>query len=132
MSSMGSGGGKQAPHSGYDQRAVAVLEEAMALGAVPLVKLEGDATIDMRSLPPNVAEVYVLAVMGQMQRRRDPRRVLHPGLKLIAEVPGSRVHLARGDGPIAAETALASISLAHIRYFRLRHSFSLSASPVTK
>lgn len=70
-------GGKQAPHSGYDQRAVAVLEEAMALGAVPLVKLDGEATIDMRALPPNVAEVYVLAVMGQMQRRRDPRRETH-------------------------------------------------------
>lgn len=32
-------------------------------------KLEGPAVIDLRSLPPNVAEVYVLTIMRQLQRR---------------------------------------------------------------
>ena len=65
--------GKPAPQSGFEQRAVSVLEEAIALGTLPLVKLDGEVTLDLRSLPPNVAEVYVLTVMGQLQRRRDPR-----------------------------------------------------------
>ena len=33
------GGGEDAPHLGYDARAVTVLEEAMALGVVPQVRL---------------------------------------------------------------------------------------------
>jgi len=32
-------------------------------------KLEGPAVIDLRSLPPNVAEVYVLTIMQKLQRR---------------------------------------------------------------
>ena len=40
-----------------------------APGVLVQAKLEGPAVIDLRSLPPNVAEVYVLTIMRQLQRR---------------------------------------------------------------
>ena len=59
--------------------------------SLPQAKLEGPAVIDLRSLPPNVAEVYVLTIMQKLQRRCDTHLVLcRPGVAAcIASVPGT-------------------------------------------
>ena len=40
----------------FDSRAVGVLEEAIALGAVPQFNISSAAPIDLRALPPCLAE----------------------------------------------------------------------------
>lgn len=42
-------------------------------GALPGYKLGEGCTLEMRGMPANVAEVYTLAVLQHLQRRRNPR-----------------------------------------------------------
>jgi len=59
----------------FDSRAVILVEEAIAAGALPHYGLDRDdgCRVDMRTLPPSVAEVYVLSMFRSFERRGSPR-----------------------------------------------------------
>lgn len=54
-------------------RAIGILEDAMRKGHVPsIVGVEdGPTTVDLREIPPTIAEVMVLAVLAAFERRAD-------------------------------------------------------------
>ncbi len=53
----------------FDGRAVRIVEEAISIGALPQFKVES-AALDLRFLPPTLAEVYLLAIVRALQRQR--------------------------------------------------------------
>ncbi len=95
-----SGGGSQQPGGGgdpanqqhrlrgphrrvFDARALPILDDAIVAGVLPAVSLPAPAPkVDLRGLPPAVAEVYVLAVVGALQRAADGPRAL-PDVTLL-------------------------------------------------
>ncbi|CAL8460572.1 g101 [Coccomyxa elongata] len=58
----------------FDGRAVAILEEAISLGALPQFSLANAQPLDLRYVPPCIAEVYVLAIVAAMQRGAEPNK----------------------------------------------------------
>lgn len=55
-------------------KAVALVEEAVSLQVLPGYSLTDSLTVDFRSLPPNVAESYALAILSSLYRRKQSRR----------------------------------------------------------
>lgn len=68
--------GKIGIESIYHVRAISILEEAIVSGLLPSFKAGAPAPIDLRALPPAVAEVYVLTVIASLQRLVEARREL--------------------------------------------------------
>ncbi len=68
--------GKIGLESIYHVRAISILEEAIVSGILPSFKAGAPAPIDLRALPPAVAEVYVLTVIAALQRLVETRREL--------------------------------------------------------
>ncbi|KAG7672854.1 hypothetical protein Ndes2526B_g08327 [Nannochloris sp. 'desiccata'] len=68
--------GKIGIESIYHVRAISILEEAIVSGLLPSFKAGAPAPIDLRALPPAVAEVYVLTVVSALQRVVEARREL--------------------------------------------------------
>ncbi|KAL4533067.1 hypothetical protein Ndes2526A_g08520 [Nannochloris sp. 'desiccata'] len=68
--------GKIGIESIYHVRAISILEEAIVSGLLPSFKAGAPAPIDLRGLPPAVAEVYVLTVVSALQRVVEARREL--------------------------------------------------------
>ncbi len=68
--------GKIGVESIYHVRAISILEEAIVSGLLPSFKAGAPAPIDLRALPPAVAEVYVLTVVSSLQRLVEARREL--------------------------------------------------------
>lgn len=66
----------------FDKRAIAVVEDAVNLGILPPMRLEEAATIDLRSLLPHVAEVYVAALLVGAEHKaavsQQRRPFIHP------------------------------------------------------
>ncbi|GLI62167.1 hypothetical protein VaNZ11_004747 [Volvox africanus] len=58
----------------FEPRAFAVLDEAIAKGLVPTYDPEAPMVVDMRNMPPVVAEVYVLHVLLTLERRARRRQ----------------------------------------------------------
>ncbi|GLC36947.1 hypothetical protein PLESTB_000175400 [Pleodorina starrii] len=58
----------------FEPRAFAVLDEAIAKGLVPPYDLDAPMVVDMRNMPPVVAEVYVLHVLLTLDRRARRRQ----------------------------------------------------------
>ncbi|KAK9820618.1 hypothetical protein WJX72_012335 [[Myrmecia] bisecta] len=56
----------------FDSRAVTILEEAISVGSLPQFRLDRPCLVDMRRMPPTVAEVYVLAMLTALRRSADP------------------------------------------------------------
>ncbi|KAL3134957.1 hypothetical protein ABBQ32_007917 [Trebouxia sp. C0010 RCD-2024] len=54
--------------SAFDPSVVTILEEAIALGIVPPFRLDLPCAVDMRQMPPSVAEVYVLTMATALKR----------------------------------------------------------------
>jgi hypothetical protein len=48
----------------YDKRAFSVLEEAMGIGCLPSFKPGSEGFIELRGIPPAIAEVLVLKVLA--------------------------------------------------------------------
>ena len=61
----------------YDKRAFAILKEAANLGCLPSFKLGKAGLIDLRGVPPIVAEVFFLDVLAGVVDG-DPRCVWRP------------------------------------------------------
>lgn len=56
--------------TGFDKRALGVLEDAMSKGLIPSIKVdEGPVSVDLRGMPPTVAELLVLAVLAAFDKR---------------------------------------------------------------
>ena len=55
-----------------------LVEEAVAQNVLPSYSLNDSLTVNMRELPPNVAEAYALAIMLALQRRRPQQRCMPP------------------------------------------------------
>ncbi|GAX74542.1 hypothetical protein CEUSTIGMA_g1991.t1 [Chlamydomonas eustigma] len=56
--------------SGFDKRAMNVLEDAMSRGFIPSIKVdEGPATIDLREMPPTISELVVQYVLSAFEKR---------------------------------------------------------------
>lgn len=55
----------------FDKRALGILEDAMSKGFLPSIRGvdEGPFTVDLRTMPPTVSEVTVLAVLMAFERR---------------------------------------------------------------
>jgi pentatricopeptide repeat protein len=68
--------GKIGVESIYHVRAISILEEAIVAGLLPSFKAGAPDPIDLRKLPPAVAEVYVLTVVSALQRLVEARREL--------------------------------------------------------
>ncbi|KAJ9523183.1 hypothetical protein QJQ45_024072, partial [Haematococcus lacustris] len=49
--------------------AVALLEDAMARGFLPSFTLEQDCSVDLRNMPPVLAEVYTLTILTALEKR---------------------------------------------------------------
>ncbi|KAL4443545.1 hypothetical protein ABPG75_011282 [Micractinium tetrahymenae] len=78
----------------YHVQAVSILEEAIISNVVPSFKIDSDEPIDLRSMPPAVAEVYVLTVLSAMQRLCEARRVITQNIVfLVPEYDGSKVFM---------------------------------------
>lgn len=61
---------------------------------VPSFKIDSDQPIDLRAMPPAVAEVYVLTVLSAMQRLCEARRVITQNIVfLVPEYDGSKVFM---------------------------------------
>ncbi|EFJ49645.1 hypothetical protein VOLCADRAFT_104228 [Volvox carteri f. nagariensis] len=58
----------------FEPRAFAILDEAIAKGLVPSYDPEAPMVVDMRNMPPVVAEVYVLHVLLTLERRARRRQ----------------------------------------------------------
>lgn len=56
----------------FDGRAVRIVEEAISIGALPQFKLDC-SEMDLRGLPPTLAEVYLLAIVRALQRASQSR-----------------------------------------------------------
>lgn len=54
----------------YSPGAVALYEEVAAKGSMPQCSMTGPATLDMTYLPPNAAEVCVLAILKRVRLKR--------------------------------------------------------------
>eukprot|EP00887_Chlorella_sp_A99_P002066 scaffold18.g2066.t1 len=70
--------GKIGVESVYHVQAVSIAEEAIVSGLLPTFGLDSEAPLDLRGLPPAVAEVYMLTVVTALQRQVDRRRGPHP------------------------------------------------------
>lgn len=78
----------------YHVQAVSILEEAIISNVVPSFKLDSDEAIDLRGMPPAVAEVYVLTVLSGIQRLCDARRIVTQNLVfLVPQYDGSKVFM---------------------------------------
>ena len=78
----------------YHVRAISMLEEAIVSGLLPSFKIDIPSPIDLRKLPPNVAEVYVLTVISALQRQIEARRELkHRIVFLVPRYDGHRVFM---------------------------------------
>jgi len=55
----------------FDRRAFSIVEEAMSRGHLPSIKgvEEGPATIDLRGVPPSLAEIIVVSVLSAFEKR---------------------------------------------------------------
>ncbi len=71
------------PEALFDPRAVTLLEAAIFSGALPQFKLDGNTQVDMRGMPPGVAEVYLLAVLNALQRRAGSLKHLSSPVTLL-------------------------------------------------
>lgn len=68
----------------YSAGAVALYEEVAAKGLVPQIKLTGPSTMDMTYLPPNAAEVCILAMLKRIRLRKaagEGRHGMSPGVE---------------------------------------------------
>ena len=78
----GSGGGGEGGRGSparavFDPRALPIIDDAIAAGVLPPVSLPPPAPVlDLRGMPPCVAEVYVLAVAAALARAVDGPRAL--------------------------------------------------------
>lgn len=50
----------------YETRALSILEEATAMGVLPCYTAGKDSALDLRKIPPVLAEVYVLHVLASV------------------------------------------------------------------
>lgn len=57
----------------FDARTAPLVEEAIVLGALPQFTLTGGATVDLRGMPPTVAQAYVMTVLQALLRGLSPR-----------------------------------------------------------
>ncbi|MEW5313850.1 MAG: hypothetical protein WDW38_005383 [Sanguina aurantia] len=55
--------------AGFDYRVFTILDQAVARGLLPRITLDKALTVDFTSMPPNVAEVFALAVLLSLERR---------------------------------------------------------------
>ncbi|KXZ51095.1 hypothetical protein GPECTOR_14g78 [Gonium pectorale] len=58
----------------FENRAFVVLEEAINRGLLPAYDPEAPLVLNMRRLPPSVAEVYVLYMLRTLERRSERRK----------------------------------------------------------
>jgi hypothetical protein len=59
---------------------------------VPSFKIDSSEPIDLRGMPPAVAEVYVLTVLSALQRLCEARRVVTQNLAfLVPPYDGAKV-----------------------------------------
>ena len=73
----------------YDKRAFAILKEAISFGCLPAFKLGKAGLIDLRGVPPIVAEVFFLDILAGVVDG-DPRHVFEFSvLHLSARLTGS-------------------------------------------
>lgn len=78
----------------YHSRAISILEEAIVAGLLPSFKAGASLPVDLRALPPSVAEVYVLTVVSALQRQVEARRELtHRIVFLVPRYDGHRVFM---------------------------------------
>ena len=78
----------------YHVRAISILEEAIVSGLLPSFKagVSSASSVDLRALPPAVAEVYVLTVVTALQRQVEGRReVQHKIAFLVPRYDGHQV-----------------------------------------
>ncbi|KAL0041133.1 hypothetical protein WJX77_005807 [Trebouxia sp. C0004] len=59
---------QQANDIAFDPSAISILDEAVTLGVLPPFKLDIPCAVDMRQMPPSVAEVYVLSMVASLKR----------------------------------------------------------------
>mmetsp|Transcript_2657 Transcript_2657/g.6586 ORF Transcript_2657/g.6586 Transcript_2657/m.6586 type:complete len:1003 (-) Transcript_2657:90-3098(-) len=69
----------------FDSRAVSLVEEAVTTGNLPQMTLDPEAKclINLRGLPPAVAEVYVLAMFRSLERKATVRFRYRGELKIL-------------------------------------------------
>ena len=78
----------------YHSRAISILEEAIVAGLLPSFKAGATSPVDLRDLPPAVAEVYVLTVVAALQRQVEARRELtNRVVFLVPRYDGHRVFM---------------------------------------
>jgi len=58
----------------FDRRAVSLVEDAIARGFLPSFTVEQPCTLDLRMMPPTLAEVYTIAVTAALERRAQRLR----------------------------------------------------------
>lgn len=95
----------------YHSRAISILEEAIVSGLLPSFKAGASLPVDLRALPPSVAEVYVLTVVAALQRQVEARRELtHRIVFLVPRYDGHRVFMPSFLGEDGKPKPLASTS----------------------
>ena len=63
---------RQSPHGFYDKRAFAIMKEAINLGCLPVFKQGTAGLINLKGVPPVIAEVLFLDVLTGLVEG-DPR-----------------------------------------------------------
>ncbi|KAI3428088.1 hypothetical protein D9Q98_006471 [Chlorella vulgaris] len=78
----------------YHMQAISILEESIISNVVPSFQTDSTEPIDLRDMPPAVAEVYVLTVLSTMQRQSGARRVISQNLVfLVPPYEGTKVFM---------------------------------------
>ena len=69
----------------FDSRAITLLEEAISSGMLPQFSLDNDdgCSVDLRSLLPTTAEVYVLAMFRSLEQRGSARYSYNGTVQLV-------------------------------------------------
>ena len=57
-------------------RAVALVEDAIAHYALPRFTVDKDCVVDLRSMPPALAEGYVMAIFAAWEKRAARARTM--------------------------------------------------------
>lgn len=55
--------------SGFDTRAFTIMDQVITRGILPRINLDSALTVNFSSMPPNVAEVYVLSILLALERK---------------------------------------------------------------
>ncbi|KAG2495157.1 hypothetical protein HYH03_006765 [Edaphochlamys debaryana] len=94
----------------FEPRALQVIDEAISRGLLPRFDPEAPFVLDMRRLPPVVAEVYVLHMLLQLERRAARKMAAAE-----AEAAAAAAEAAAAEGAEARASAPAAVAKARRR-----------------